>query len=186
MQQSTLFQLMSLWADPFSSIGSEGSEAYREFTWSEKIIGQNSAKLHCLYGRPFHGFFKRHVHPFARARVYDLRNYTTKTMWGPFRDDGSGDVDWEKMEAIMIIVDHNFILWKQTISLQEVLASWPTPWRGITPNSFKQNPNCTIKMDPKEGLDLEDPYNITGTWLRVSTSSTTLQTLLINGRSYAF
>lgn len=49
----------------------------------------------------------RHVHPYARSRVYDLRRYTEANMWGPFMDDGSQRVDWEKVQAIMIVLAYN-------------------------------------------------------------------------------
>jgi hypothetical protein len=43
------------------------------------------------------------AHTVARSRVYDLREYTDHTLWGPFMNDGSQDVDWEKVEAIMMV-----------------------------------------------------------------------------------
>ncbi len=49
----------------------------------------------------------RHLHPYARSRVYDLRRYTAANMWGPFMDDGSARVDWEKVQAIMIDLAYN-------------------------------------------------------------------------------
>jgi hypothetical protein len=52
---------------------------------------QMSAKLHTLYGVPidlprrsrFHC-----VYPFACSVVYDLRNYTERNFWGPYKNDG--------------------------------------------------------------------------------------------------
>ncbi|KAK5047813.1 hypothetical protein LTR84_006478 [Exophiala bonariae] len=49
----------------------------------------------------------RFVHPYARSRVYDLRRYTDGNMWGPFMNDGSQRVDWEKVQAIMIVLAFN-------------------------------------------------------------------------------
>ena len=78
-------------------------------------IRQLSAKLHVLHGAPIEAASHisllprsaKLVHPYARSLVYDLRRYTPKSLWGPFQDDGSLRVDWEKVEAIMIVLDHN-------------------------------------------------------------------------------
>lgn len=55
------------------------------------------------------------LHPLARSKVYDMREHTPGTVWGPFLDRGaaggaSGDdgegllVDWEKVEAILVLL----------------------------------------------------------------------------------
>jgi len=44
------------------------------------------------------------IHPYARSRVYDLRRYKASNFWGPFMDDGSGRVDWEKVQCIFIVL----------------------------------------------------------------------------------
>jgi len=65
---------------------------------------QASAKIHCLYGVPVNCISSpREVltHPYACSVVYDLRNFTQGTKWGPFHDNGKANVDWEKLEAIM-------------------------------------------------------------------------------------
>jgi hypothetical protein len=38
--------------------------------------------------------------------VYDVREYTRENGWGPFLDDGVS-VDWEKMEAILLVLGTN-------------------------------------------------------------------------------
>lgn len=35
----------------------------------------------------------------AREIVYETQNCTRQTGWGPFKSDGSGEVDWVKMEV---------------------------------------------------------------------------------------
>lgn len=47
------------------------------------------------------------TYPYALSRVYDLRQYTTLNEWGPFMDDSTGRVDWEKMEAILVVMGYN-------------------------------------------------------------------------------
>ncbi|KAK6497034.1 hypothetical protein TWF481_002012 [Arthrobotrys musiformis] len=128
---------------------------------------QLSAKLHCYYGIPIdpRGRKSKPTHPWARSRVYDLRNYDTNTMWGPFRDDGSGRVDWEMVEAIMVVLGFNM----------EVLAEesdvsfgslWAVKFRGAVPYSAPHL-KCSLVNDPELPLEARDPYGVTGTWLRV-------------------
>ena len=65
---------------------------------------QASAKMHCFYGVPVNCISSSQVMqicPYACSVVYDLRNFTQGTEWGPFRDDGKATVDWEKLEAVM-------------------------------------------------------------------------------------
>lgn len=94
---------------------------------------QMSAKLHCLYGWAL-GFedgvtpgdrepeARRRavwaarrgagVYPVACAKVYDMRECTRGSGWGPFmgEDEGGEDgvrVDWEKVEAILVVLGTN-------------------------------------------------------------------------------
>ena len=144
---------------------------------------QLSAKLHCLYGvsigavrKPCesssHPYSLRHdtaaIHPYARARVYDLRQHTEDgTFWGPFLDDGLQTADWEKLEAIMIILDYNLRRSTEVHRQYEgMLELQEKPWVGATPNSFI-SPQQSVPMEPTLPLEAQDPYNITGTWMRV-------------------
>ncbi|KAH8681249.1 F-box domain-containing protein [Xylariales sp. PMI_506] len=140
------------------------------FSSPPKVEHQQSAKLHCLYGVPL-----LYVHrtpretrqgrmaPFACSKVYDLRQYTTKTMWGPFMDDGSGKIDWEKVEAIMLVLGAN--LNRLGLTAFPICKNfWDTPFGGVWSNSYLPLP---ILERPKEDGELDDPYGITGTWLRV-------------------
>jgi hypothetical protein len=136
---------------------------------------QLSAKLHCLYGVPIL-YPKRTrckpVYPYATSKVYDLRQYTEKTFWGPFQDDGSQDVDWEKAEAIMLVLGHNLqIFSERTNGILEPI--WTKPFSGATPDSYVSPPLPALEGLPVP-LDLKEPYNITGTWMRVSRSDFSL------------
>lgn len=144
---------------------------------------QLSAKLHCLFGLSIGTVRKscessppryslRHdtadIHPYARSRVYDLRQHTENgTFWGPFLDDGLQTVDWEKLEAIMIILDYNL---RQSIEVHReyegVVELQESPWIGATPHSFVSPPQ-SAPMEPTIPLEAQDPYNVTGTWMRV-------------------
>ncbi|GAA5900900.1 hypothetical protein JCM6882_005971 [Rhodosporidiobolus microsporus] len=40
----------------------------------------------------------------AREIVYEKSNFTRAGAWGPFMSDGSGEVDWRKVEAVAIVM----------------------------------------------------------------------------------
>ncbi|KAG8166567.1 hypothetical protein KVR01_002256 [Diaporthe batatas] len=141
---------------------------------------QMSAKLHCLYGSPVLNYGRlrsSRTHPFAISKVYDIREYTARTRWGPFMDEGPdgshvGDdgprdqpgykVDWEKVEAIMIVLWHNMKL-KGLDRLPVFNHFWGRPFGGCWPDSYVPEPTNRHVTD----LDLQDPYDVTGTWLRI-------------------
>lgn len=136
-----------------------------------KAEHQQSAKLHCLYGVPvlYRKWTKcRPVYPYATSKVYDLRQYTDQTFWGPFLDDGSQDVDWEKVEAIMVVLGHNLQIFSER-SNGIFEPTWTDPFCGATPDSY-MSPSLAALEGPLVSLDFEDPYNVTGTWMRVSFS----------------
>lgn len=133
---------------------------------------QLSAKLHCYYGVPVEYLNRamyRPVYPYAASKVYDLREYKEKTFWGPFVDDGSQYVDWEKVEAIMLVLSHNLQIFSdRTNGTFEPI--WIDPFAGATPDSYIAPPltaSESLLSDP----DFEDPYNVTGNWMRVSSST---------------
>lgn len=165
-------------------------------------LRQTSAKLHCMYGVPIDELPGRSsfsisrpdiqifpssrtrlksrpllTHTYARSKVYDLRQYTEATLWGPFRDDGTQRVDWEKVEAIMIVLGFNLRKFTERSDGRFPMI-WDEPFVGATPNSYISPPPYT---GPKEeldkdlvkirelalGLDAQDPYGVTGTWMRV-------------------
>lgn len=144
---------------------------------------QLSAKLHCLYGISIGSVRKtcegsppryplrhdtREMHPYARSRVYDLRQHTEDgTFWGPFFNDGKQIVDWEKLEAIMIILDYNLRRSTEVHRQYEgMLELQEKPWVGASPHSFI-SPAQSVPMEPAIPLEAQDPYNVTGTWMRV-------------------
>ncbi|KAL9111125.1 MAG: hypothetical protein Q9227_004388 [Pyrenula ochraceoflavens] len=134
---------------------------------------QMSAKLHCLYGVPIecHGRTRSGwTYPHACSKVYDLRNYTDATLWGPFREDGSQRVDWERLEAIMVILGHNI----QNFSNRAkggVKPIWSNPFQGAYPKSFKNPLRKTDETshvkEVSSSLEAQDPFGVTGTWFRV-------------------
>ncbi|KAK5129546.1 hypothetical protein LTR08_003167 [Meristemomyces frigidus] len=181
-----------------------GSEHQRP-AWTPELR-QASAKMHCLFGVPIDATPTRSSlsmqrptassilapsgctrlqtrpqgsHVYARSKVYDLRQYTDATLWGPFTDDGTQRVDWEKVEAVMIVLGHNLTKFSERSE-----GHWPRIWHkpfvGATPNSYLSLPP-SIAPEPKEdpddelmriraralSLDAQDPYGITGTWMRV-------------------
>jgi hypothetical protein len=180
---------------------------------------QASAKMHCLYGVPIDTAPRKviidlmqpdlHIgafgstrsqtsgrqpmtHPWARSLVYDLQEYTPQTLWGPFHNDGSHRVDWEKVEAIMIVLGHNIRRY-QGREESPVHGIWMEPFKGASPNSYhaaappilppgtsaaapqqethdedEDEESETFKVrEFKLKLDALDPYGVSGTWMRV-------------------
>ncbi|KAJ9149030.1 F-box domain-containing protein [Pleurostoma richardsiae] len=126
---------------------------------------QQSAKLHCLYGMAVlsHGRTRSsRMYPFACSKVYDMREYTPLTRWGPFADDGTDSVDWEKVEAILIVLRAN-IRSKGLDNFPIFTNFWNTPFPGSWPNSYLPLP----LVREISALDAQDPYDVAGTWLRV-------------------
>ncbi|KAI8931480.1 hypothetical protein NX059_011148 [Plenodomus lindquistii] len=143
--------------------------------WKQKAVEtkegrQLSAKIHCLFGIPSTNAGRRvlQIHPHARSRVYDLRNYTDKTAWGPFREDGSMRVDWEMVESLMIVLGYNSGLCCRRF-LQRFRPPWSEPLEGVIPERAKIMPEYPLKLleQPDIPLQLKDPYNISGVWSRI-------------------
>lgn len=118
------------------------------------------------------------AHTVARSKVYDLREYTDGSIWGPFMSDGSQNVDWEKVEAIMLVLGFNLADFTERSDGRFPLL-WDRPFDGVTPQSYV-SPQISASDDsemeeshssiPKEltpSLDDLDPYGVTGTWMRV-------------------
>ncbi|KAH7336270.1 hypothetical protein BKA65DRAFT_538423 [Rhexocercosporidium sp. MPI-PUGE-AT-0058] len=151
-------------------------------------LRQASAKLHVLYGKPI--LLPRRTHfnppyPYAVSMVYDLRNYTEQTLWGPYMGDGQASVDWEKLEAVMLVLGHNVESFRNSIGEQMLPRGlvWKEGWKGASPWSYRSVDLKGLDSDEEEeeegegGVEgevegqqrreVEDPYNITGTWMRV-------------------
>ncbi|KAK6435856.1 hypothetical protein LTR95_007954 [Oleoguttula sp. CCFEE 5521] len=191
-----------------SSLFSRGGDLNKHSAAKTDELRQTSARLHCLYGVPidetvpsrssFH-MYRQNVslapssctrlqskpyltHTFARSKVYDLRQYTEHTLWGPFKDDGSQHVDWEKVEAIMVVLGFNLRKFSER-SDRRFPMIWDEPWIGASPNSYVSQPmsqptadsppddfsmtSSSIPSSPSPSLDSQDPYGVTGTWMRV-------------------
>jgi len=143
---------------------------------------QLSAKLHCLYGVPINHVRRSSasgtryalrsdtapLHPYARSMVYDLRQHTDNTLWGPYMEEEYLQVNWEKMESIIIILHHNITEFAKTHDLKDkkVIPSWDKPFEGASPYSYVSAP-ISVLMEPSIPLEAKDPYNVTGTWMRV-------------------
>lgn len=169
---SSLFQRVRLnAADPTSDQNLRYTLSYGQ--------RQASAKLHSLYGVPLSTdntvlartspAVEARTYPYAVSKVYDLRTYTDGTFWGPFQDDGQATADWEKIEAILVVLGHNIYLLRDSVSrrMRAICSSiWQEPWEDMVRNS------CTARHTPRLeepglSLDARDPYGVTGTYLRV-------------------
>ena len=134
---------------------------------------QLSAKLNVLYGvsfEPPEEDVKNHlvnsIHPYARSRVYDLRRYKQGNFWGPFMDDGSQRVDWEKTQAVMVLLGYNLQVLSDRTDGQLSLGR-DVPFEGLGVDSYvSRSLTYTQKAEPTS-MDAEDPYGVSGTWMRV-------------------
>jgi hypothetical protein len=132
---------------------------------------QLSAKLHCYRGVPWDELRRGYLPTgYAKSRVYDLRNYTAETRWGPFRDDGSLRVDWEMVEAVMIDLAYNSDRCCPRF-LPHFKPTWAEPFEGvIQPAGIwyeKGRLKASLPVEPEIPLDLRDPYGVSGCYHRV-------------------
>ncbi|KAH8597805.1 hypothetical protein B0O99DRAFT_616829 [Bisporella sp. PMI_857] len=149
------------------SLRSESGEKFRQ--------RQASAKLHVLYGGPsadpeYSWSSQDKAYEYACSVVYDLRNYTLGpigTKWGPFLPNGKAMADWEKIEAILIVINYNIRAYLDDDHRPYIEKLWRTAFEGVTPGSFKSIPQGLSEPQKPQPLDHADPYNITGTYIRI-------------------
>lgn len=101
--------------------------------------------------------------------MYDLRNYTDGTGWGPYLDDGSFKVDWEMVESLMIVLGYN-----SGLCCKRFQPRFSPPWvkalQGVIPDQTtlrKRNLSGDVFWDEEKSFRERDPYNISGVWSRV-------------------
>lgn len=129
---------------------------------------QASARLHCLYGVPIvlpprTSFYSSY--PYACSILYDLRNYTEENLWGPFLSDSVASVDWERIEAVMLVLGYNLMMFTEsTWGIFKPL--WTVPFSGVSPESFRSVPLSSTGT-PSPPANALDPYNVTGSYMRV-------------------
>lgn len=85
-------------------------------------------------------------------------------MWGPFLDDGSGGADWEKVEAILVVLGYNLRVFCERMS-GRVGPFWDVAWAGTAEGSFISPPRLSDELPL--ALEAQDPYGVTGTWMRI-------------------
>ncbi|KAL8826177.1 MAG: hypothetical protein Q9170_007501 [Blastenia crenularia] len=166
-----------------TSILTDSDGSARFFEAHDKYC-QLSAKLHCLYGVPIQHLPRasansRHnlrankgvqLHPYVRSLVYDLRQHSEHSLWGPFDLDGSDSIDWEKLESLMMILSYNIQRFADRYSAHglALIPPWDEPFVGATPYSLRLPPRSSdIERPLTLPIDLRDPYNVTGVWMRV-------------------
>lgn len=67
----------------------------------------------------------------------------------------------------MIILNHNVKVSTEPHRVFEgMMEVQKKPFVGASPNSFVSPPSV-IPMEPKLPLEAQDPYNVTGTWMRI-------------------
>lgn len=129
------------------------------------------------------------AHKVARGRVYDLSEYTDHSLWGPFKADGSLRVDWEKMESVMVVLGFNLRKFNERSGGRFPMI-WDEPFDGATPGSYvppkepvdedgskdavegakkeeELKPEELRRRELQASLDAQDPYGVSGTWMRI-------------------
>ncbi|KAK3398632.1 hypothetical protein B0T20DRAFT_214038 [Sordaria brevicollis] len=123
--------------------------------YAPHVVSPPSPPLPTRDGQLRSAFFGRtslvpRLYPYAVAKVYDLREYTNKTRWGPFRADGSDKVDWEKMEAILLVLRTNIKL-KELDRIPMVGNVWNTPFAGCWEGSLCELPRAGSNSEGGQG-----------------------------------
>lgn len=75
----------------------------------DKIVrSENASRLHVLCGLT--SFEEQDERSVGRARriVYDWSLTDESTEWGPYKSDGSGEVDWRRLEAVCTVAARQF------------------------------------------------------------------------------
>ncbi|KAI1058827.1 hypothetical protein LB507_003784 [Fusarium sp. FIESC RH6] len=160
LQGSSLFNRLR---DDARQVNRDGTSAPTSTDNAHRALQQKSAHLHCLYSKPILNVGRlrsTRTYPFACSKVYDLRQYTERTGWGPFMNDGSFNVDWEKVEAILIVLGHN--IGSRRLVARIFGEVWDSPFSGSFANSFMAPPPRDITS-----LEARDPYGVTGTWFQI-------------------
>lgn len=109
------------------------------------------------------------TYPYACSKVYDVRQHTALTKWGPFMNDTTDRVDWEKVEAILIVLGNN--IYSKGVVSRLFSDIWDSPFSGAWPKSFISHP-----IPDSSSLAARDPYDVTGSWYRVCISNIFQQT----------
>ncbi|KAF5238653.1 hypothetical protein FAUST_5379 [Fusarium austroamericanum] len=156
LQGSSLFNRLR---DEVRQVNRDVTPAPTSTGHAHRALQRKSAHLHCLYSKPILNVGRlrsTRTYPYACSKVYDLREYTDRSGWGPFMNDGSFNVDWEKVEAILIVLGHNIGTRRRVARIFGEI--WDSPFSGSFSNSFMAPPPRDITS-----LEARDPYSITGT-----------------------
>ncbi|ORY84727.1 hypothetical protein BCR35DRAFT_303076 [Leucosporidium creatinivorum] len=70
----------------------------------DPVARQLAAHLHTLATPSALTLATHDLRTAAREIVYEAQNCTRECGWGPFKEDGSGDVDWVKLEALSVVM----------------------------------------------------------------------------------
>lgn len=79
-------------------------------TDNERFRPESAARLHVLYGLTNREQLQFKARGAARRKVYDWSLSGPDNDYGPFKRDGSGEVDWFLLEAIYSVIARNFTL----------------------------------------------------------------------------
>jgi hypothetical protein len=84
----------------------------RSMTWSEneKNRPESASRLHVMFGLTVRDRIENMARGAARRKVYDWSLSGPDNDYGPFKRDGSGQVDWSFLEGIHSVIARNFAM----------------------------------------------------------------------------
>ncbi|GAA5973227.1 hypothetical protein JCM11641_006333 [Rhodosporidiobolus odoratus] len=121
--------------------------------WATRAsVAQLASHLHTLATPSPLALASPSIRTAAREIVYEKANYTRLTGYGPFMSDGSGRVDWIKVEALAMVMKANMedamaIGWADGLDSDEGETVVPTGW-----SSTRKGSAGSTRTDP-EGRD---------------------------------
>lgn len=109
---------------------------------------EHQSRLHVLYGRTAREKLEHGSKGRARRIVYNWNHPVAENDYGPFKPDGSGEVNWTVLEGVMSVITRNFEMCVDGRIAMPPGFCYSIPYRTLT------NPNVP-----------EDWANVTGSWL---------------------
>lgn len=84
----------------------------RSMTWNEmeKNRPESASRLHVMFGLTVRERIENMARGAARRKVYDWSLSGPDNDYGPFKRDGSGQVDWSFLEGIHSVIARNFAM----------------------------------------------------------------------------
>ncbi|GAA5949318.1 hypothetical protein JCM3765_003369 [Sporobolomyces pararoseus] len=152
---STILSLHPSFSSPRPYLRSQA----RKPTPEDVVISELASQLHSLSTPSLVSIASPSIRNLSREIVYERLNFTKSSAYGPLKSDGSGLVDYRKVEAIQILMNANLeeaktMGWGQESGEEETVS--PTGWSSTRTGSA----SSSLKLEGKE-VDERDWAGIT-------------------------